>query len=172
MRVKLKNGLLISVLTAMACSTPPALAASFSAKVVSVVDGDTFKVQLSDTRATVILYGIDCPEPTQEYGEEAKKFTNENCFGKVVSIDLRGKDKMGRLIAVVSLADGTNLNQELVNKGLAWWSDKFAPKDELLKRFQSDAKTARRGLWSASNPVPPWIFRNGEKSVGATILSK
>lgn len=150
----------------------PAFAASFSAKVVAVVDGDTVRIQLSDTKATVVLYGIDCPELTQSFGAEAKKFTDEKCYGKVVSIELMGKDKMDRLLGVISLPDGTNLNHELVKQGLAWWSDKYAPKDEMLKRYHSAAKTSHRGLWSASNPVPPWIFRNGEKSVGGTILSK
>ena len=150
----------------------PAFAASFSAKVVAVVDGDTVRIQLSDTKATVVFYGIDCPELTQSFGAEAKKYTDEKCYGKVVSIELMGKDKMDRLLGVITLPDGTNLNQELVKQGLAWWSDKYAPKDEMLKRYHSAAKTSHRGLWSASNPIPPWIFRNGEKSVGGTILSK
>lgn len=163
--------LCVSVI-ALCALMSPAFAASFSAKVVAVVDGDTVRIQLSDTKATVVLYGIDCPELGQDFGEEAKKFTDEKCFGKVVTIELMGKDKMGRLLGVITLPDGTNLNQNLVLKGLAWWSDKYAPKDEVLKRYHSAAKTSHRGLWSASNPIPPWIFRNGDKSVGATILSK
>lgn len=165
-------GILLVVLLSFSSCITPAQAASFSAKVVAVVDGDTVRIQLSDTKATVILFGIDCPELGQSFGEEAKKFTDEKCFNKVVSIELQGKDKMGRLLGVITLADGTNLNHELVHQGLAWWSDKYAPKDEMLKRYHSAAKTSHRGLWSASNPVPPWIFRNGEKSVGGTILSK
>jgi micrococcal nuclease len=171
MYTKLMIGIL-SVGTAIACTVSPASAESFSAKVVSVLDGDTFKIQLSDTQAKVILYGVDCPEVGQEYGQEARKFTNDSCYGKTVTIDLRGKDKTGRLIGVVTLPDGTNLNHELVRKGLAWWSDKFAPKDETLKQLHTEAKTAHLGLWSASNPIPPWIFRNGDKNVGGKILPK
>ncbi len=159
-------------LFAFLCIVPQARAASFSAKVISVIDGDSFNIQLSDGKAKVILYGVDCPELGEDYGQEARTFTNAKCYGKTVTIDLRGKDKMDRLIGIVTLADGTNLNEELVRQGLAWWSDKFAPKDETLKRLHTEAKTSRRGLWAAPNPIPPWIFRNGDKSVGGKILTK
>lgn len=163
----------MAVLLAMFfCLLSPAVAESVSAKVVAVLDGDTLKVQLGDSKEKLILYGIDCPEIGQDYGQEAKKFTDDRCYGKLVTIEQRGLDKFGRIIGIVTLPDGTNLNEELVRQGLAWWSDKFAPKEETLKRLHNEAKSAHKGLWAAAKPIPPWIFRNGKRDVQATIMSK
>ncbi len=142
---------------------------TYSAKVTSVVDGDTLKVTAQGVRQTVILEGVDCPELEQDFGSEAKKFTEAVCGGKIVTVESHGKDRHGRTIASVVLSDGVNLNQELVKRGLAWWSDKFAPDDMKLKEYHITAKIGHTGLWSKNNPIPPWIFRNGSKSVEAKI---
>ena len=149
-----------------------AFADIFSGKVVSVVDGDSINVLHNDAREKVILYGIDCPENGQAFGPEAKKFTDDACFGKIVNVEEQGKDPRGRTIGVVLLPDGTNLNRELVKRGLAWWSDKYASKDANLKQLHEAAKAAKTGLWADANPVPPWLFRNGDKGVQATVMPK
>lgn len=140
-----------------------------SAQVVSVQDGDSLTVSHDGTKERVILYGIDCPEMAQDFGPIARKFTDDRCFRKQIKLEDHGKDSRGRLIAVVYLPDGTNLNQELVRQGLAWWSDKYAPQDASLKQLHMTAKKTHKGLWASEAAVPPWVFRNGEKSVKATI---
>ncbi|MBX9694477.1 MAG: thermonuclease family protein [Cyanobacteria bacterium] len=145
---------------------------TFSAKVLSVIDGDTLKISAAGKRETVILQGIDCPELTQDYGPEAKRFTEAVCSGKMINVECNGRDRHGRTIVTVYLSDGVNLNQELVKRGLAWWSDKFAPNDSALKALHSAAKNGHAGLWSKNNPIPPWIFRNGSKSVEAKLQPK
>ena len=40
-------------------------------------------------------------------------------FGKVVSLHITGRDRYSRTMAVV-MADGVNVNRELVRIGLAW----------------------------------------------------
>ncbi|MBS1997673.1 MAG: thermonuclease family protein [Cyanobacteria bacterium SZAS LIN-2] len=163
----------VALLASAVALCPEALAETFTAKVVSVVDGDTINVSVNGAaREKVILYGIDCPELTQEFGQNARQFTDQACFRKDVTIDVKSKDPHGRLIAVVTLADGTNLNQALVAHGLAWWSDKYAAKDTTLKGLHEQAKAAHKGLWAAPNPVAPWIFRNGAKDVQAEIKLK
>jgi micrococcal nuclease len=147
----------------------PGKAESFKATVVATVDGDTLTVSRGSTRERVILYGIDCPELTQDFGKEARQYTDSRCYRKVITIDDRGKDAHGRTIAVVYPPDGTNLNQDLLKEGLAWWSDKYAPNELELKQLQQAARTAHKGLWSAASPIPPWTFRNGQRSVHATI---
>lgn len=161
----------VSLLCSLAMA-PDAMAETFAAKVVSVVDGDTINVMHNGAKERVILYGVDSPELGQQFGAEARQFTDDRIYGKVVNVETHGTDPRGRTIAVVFAPDGSNLNQDLVKEGLAWWSDKFAPKDTKLKGMHVAAKTAQRGLWSAPNPIPPWIFRNGEKAVQATIISK
>lgn len=161
-------GLLVLSATSVAAET-------FSAKVVSVPDGDSLNVVRAPGGMSekVILYGIDCPEMGQEFGQEARAFTDGACYKKEVKIEETGKDSRGRIVANIYLSDGTNLNQQLVEKGLAWWSDKYAPNDKALKDLFSEAKAKKVGLWSsATKPIPPWLFRNGEKNVGAQIRPK
>lgn len=160
----------VLVLTSLLVTSHPAVRAEeFKGKVISVQDGDSLTVLNGKKPVKTILYGIDCPELKQSYGSQAREFTNASCYGKIVSIEDLGRDKNGRTIARVFLPDGSSLNEKLVGNGLAWWSDKYAPKDKVLKELQLAAQSARNGLWSENKPVPPWIFRNGEKSVQAVI---
>ncbi len=59
-------------------------------------------------------------------------------------------------MADVILPDGGSLNRSMVRAGMAWWYPKYAPADRELERLESEARAARRGLWSQPNPVPPW----------------
>lgn len=145
---------------------------SFDAKVVSVIDGDTLSVLHNGAKERVILYGIDCPEAAQEFGAEAKQFTDENCYGKVVTIESKGTDPRGRTIAVVTLPDGSNLNKRLLEGGMAWWSDKFAPNETRFQVLQASARAKKIGLWASPAPIPPWLFRNGDKGVQGSVISK
>ena len=54
--------------------------------------------------------------------------------------------------------------------GFGPWTDKFAPHEITLKKLFLAAKAAHTGLWSAPDPVPPWIFRNGSRSIQAVIV--
>jgi micrococcal nuclease len=164
----------LGMASSLSCAFMPlqALAETFDAKVVSVIDGDTISVLHNGGKERVILYGIDCPESAQEFGPEAKKFTDESCYGKMVTIECKGTDPRGRTIAVVTLPDGTSLNKQLLEQGFAWWSDKFAPGETRFQVLQASARTKKIGLWSGSNPIPPWLFRNGDKGVQGTIMTK
>jgi len=165
----------ISLFGLLFVQTSPVFAETFTAKVISVPDGDSLNIVrgAGGKSEKVIFYGIDCPEMGQEFGQEARAFTDGACYKKEVKIEESGVDSKGRIIAVVYLSDGTNLNQQLVEKGLAWWSDKYAPNDKTLKDLFTAAKAQKIGLWaSATKPIPPWIFRNGEKNVGAQIAPK
>lgn len=150
-------------------SSLPANAVEFKAKVISVQDGDSLTILHNGKAEKVILYGIDCPELKQDFGEQSREFTTNSCKGKIVSLDVRGKDRHERTIARVFLPDGSLLNLELLKLGLAWWSDKYAPEESEFKQSQIEAKSKHIGLWSSSSAIAPWIFRNGEKSVQAEI---
>ncbi len=149
---------MVLVLTIFAC--PPLLqAGSAVGSVIGVIDGDTISVLLNNTPTRVRLNGIDCPESRQPFGTRAKQFTSTLAFGKTVTIEDKGADRYGRMIADVILPDGTSLNRELVKAGMAWWYRKYAPSNWLLKELESDARQARRGLWADSQPAPPWDWR-------------
>jgi endonuclease YncB( thermonuclease family) len=49
----------------------------YRGEVVSVADGDTITVLTTDfERIKVRLYGVDCPEKGQPFGQEAKAYLN------------------------------------------------------------------------------------------------
>jgi micrococcal nuclease len=147
-----------------------ALAERYKVRVLTVYDGDTLLVDHGGKREKIILYGVDCPESAQDFGPQAKQFTEACCSHKDLVIDFKGRDKFNRLVAEIYLSDGADLNHELVKRGLAWWSDKFAAGDTVLQTLQTEAKAASAGLWAAPHPIPPWLFRNGDKAVQATIV--
>lgn len=132
----------------------------FEGKVVRVLDGDTIEVLQEKRTVRVRLNGIDCPEKTQAFGTKAKEYTSELCFGKNVSVDELGQDRYGRMIGEVKLADGKDLNQELVRAGLAWWFRKYAGKDKVLQELEEVARKEKRGLWSQDDAIAPWDFRH------------
>ena len=145
---------LASILTL--CSTGLVLA--WTGRCVGVVDGDTIQVVSQGGPVTVRLYGVDCPEICQKFGERARKFTSKMVPGKPVQIQQVFFDRYGRPIAWVSV-QGKSLNYEIVRAGLAWWYRKYAPTRTDLANLEEEARMAERGLWVADNPQPPWEWR-------------
>ncbi len=145
-------------------------AGSFTGEVVGVLDGDTIEVLHNGKAQRIRLQGIDCPEKGQPYGNNAKQATSSLVFAQVVTLEIHGKDKYGRVLADVSLADGTNVNQELVKEGWCWWYRKYAQEDTMLENLETEARDARKGLWVDPNPVPPWEWRKrGNRKLSKNI---
>ncbi len=83
-----------------------------------VVDGDTIDVE---GVGRIRLVGVNTPERGQDGYQEAKNFVKSQCLNKMVYLDIDDKknyDKYDRVLAVVYV-DDTNLNAQLLNKGLA-----------------------------------------------------
>ena len=128
--------------------------------VLRVIDGDTIELLLikSVKFVKIRLDGIDCPEKGQPYYEKATTYTSDLCLHKQVRVIKHDIDKYDRLIADIILPDGRNLSEEIVRVGLAWWYYLYSD-DLILKKLESEAKIARKGLWFQPNPMPPWEFR-------------
>lgn len=126
-------------------------------KVISVIDGNTIEVSLSENKKlTVLLEGIDCPEMGQEYGRDAKAFLEEMVLKKDVELEIKGRDRSGNHIAIVKVANGVDLRVELLKEGLAWTSENGS-KD--LEPYKTWAQRKGKGLWKQHSPVPPWTYR-------------
>jgi micrococcal nuclease len=148
---------------------------AWEGKVTGVTDGTYITVTHDGKGERVRLYGIDCPEKRQEFSQEAKKFTSEMVLRKVikvepVSVDRKGhtKDQYGRTLALVYIDNFVCLNEELIKSGLAWVFTQSCTRPECRnwKELEKLAKRKQLGLWSTSNPIPPWDFR---QSKGAQI---
>jgi len=133
--------------------------ADFAGKVVAVKDGDTLEVMKEGVAVRVRLYGIDCPEKGQAFGQRAKQAASDLTFGRTVKVIERDRDRCGRTVGEVIMQDGRSLNRELVRAGLAWWYRHYAKKDAELARLEEAAREAKLGLWADADPVPPWNWR-------------
>ena len=62
-------------------------------RVVSVADGDTITVEPINggDRIKVRLYGIDCPEMNQPFGQAGKTFVSRLVLYKTVDLDIKGQ---------------------------------------------------------------------------------
>ncbi|QEM05196.1 thermonuclease family protein [Mucilaginibacter rubeus] len=132
-------------------------------KVVKIKDGDTLGLLTGDNQqVTVRLAEIDCPEKSQAFGQAAKKFTSDLCFGKEVKLIGNEHDRYGRTVAQVVLIDGTNINYALVKNGYAWQYKAYSKNTELAA-LEQQAREDKLGLWQDANPTPPWDFRREKK---------
>lgn len=135
---------------------------AFTGEVVSVLNGDTIEILHNGTAQRVRLYGIDCPEEGQPFGNNAKQATSAMVFAMDVTLEIHGKDKYGHILADVLLADGTNVNYALVKDGWCWRYRK-STSDTTLEKLETEAIEAGRGLWADPQPVPPWEWRKKGK---------
>lgn len=133
----------------------PATQVENTVVVRTVVDGDT--IRLADNRL-VRLIGINTPEifhdqrPAQPLAYQAKRFL-ESLIGSsrrvAVQLGMEKEDRHGRLLAHVYLPDGTNVQQSLLQSGLAWWVA-VPPNIRLLecyKKAEQVAKLKQLGIW-------------------------
>lgn len=121
------------------------------AKVICVVDGDTFYVKLSKTGevADIRLWGVDCPESSpnkkcRKKGEEAcaaenvrgKKTTQETrelLSDSNITLEPPYQDNGKRKLAYVRLSNGIDLSRHLIEKCLCEEGYKNERKSEYKK---------------------------------------
>jgi endonuclease YncB( thermonuclease family) len=149
--------------------SPAISAPDITGKVVGVSDGDTITVLQNNTEFKIRLYGIDCPEKSQDFGNRAKQFTSGMVFGKAVQVLVEDTDRYGRTVGTVMI-NGKTLNEELVKAGFAWVYSQYCKKPicNQWKGYEETARNAKIGLWSQPNPTPPWEFRHGAKITPST----
>lgn len=134
-------------------------------EVVATHDGDSLKVSHLDGQVMAVrLYGVDCPELGQPYGDESRDLTGR-LVGQVVEVQPTGGRSWGRDVAVIVLSDGCTLQAALVEAGLAWVDGRFCHSSECdgWRQAQEQAREARRGLWADDSPVPPWVWRRAKR---------
>lgn len=135
---------------------------ALTGRVVGVADGDTITVLTANKQQIKVrLYGIDCPEKRQAYGDRARDFTGAAVFGRDVCVETLGRDRYGRTLGIIFGPDGRVLNRELLANGLAWVYKKYCKRPECVQWHgdEAEARSARRGLWRHENPLPPWVYR-------------
>jgi endonuclease YncB( thermonuclease family) len=130
-------------------------------RVIAIKDGDTIDILFDGKPLTIRLAHVDCPElkKRQPYGQAAKKFTSDMCFGQIVTAINEGKfDRYKRLISVVLNEKNENINKELLKAGLAWHFKKYSS-DLSYANLELNARENKIGIWSDKNVIAPWNWR-------------
>ena len=142
----------------------PSTCFSWSAKVVSVTDGDTINVIRDSRQIEVRLYGIDTPEKKQDYGQQAKDLTSALVAGRNVEIEQKDTDQYGRVVGLVNV-DGQSLNELIIQNGYAWVYWQYCKEKFCIDWVKSEevARQQKKGMWSSSVVVPPWEWRAAQR---------
>jgi len=102
-------------------AVPPPGPPAFSARVVDLMDGDSFKMICEAGTVEVRLFDVDCPEFDKPGGERAKSITRQTTLSRRVWVfpaGKRPKDAYGRLLARVWTTKGW-LSDVLLRMGAA-----------------------------------------------------
>lgn len=126
-----------------------------TAMVLSVIDGDTIKIQLGDKKINVRYIGINSPEldsDEREIAEEALKVNQQMVENQTVTLyrDTSETDRFGRLLRYVFVGN-LFINYEMVRLGYARQRD--YPPDSACKQIfiqaQKEAISLHLGVWKS-----------------------
>lgn len=126
-------------------------------EVVGIQDGDTIELKMvysgenarnrKGKNLRIRLAHVNCPEKGKAFYTNAKQFSSNLCFRKIVTIIHSNKfDRYGRLIGEVILPNGKNLNKELVNAGLAIHFKKYSNSSRYAN-LELQARIKKVGIW-------------------------
>jgi len=141
-------------------------ARTIQGKVTRVIDGNTLEFLSSEgEQYTILLYGIDCPELTQAFGDEARICLEKLSLNKSATVTITGKDRSGNSVAEVKINGKSDPRIQLLKEGLAWTSEKGA--DTNLESYRAVSQSKKKGLWKDENPTPPWTHRHQQSMLEA-----
>ncbi len=152
----------LKVILALALSFPVWADTPAENLVVSVHDGDTLTVLVGKQQVKVRLAEIDAPELRQPFGQRSRQSLADLCFQHSAKVEQIARDRYGRSVGKVECA-GMDASAHQVALGMAWVYDRYSKHSSPLYRLQDGAKTAKRGLWADSDPVPPWEWRKEKR---------
>lgn len=143
-----------------------AYAETISGRVTSIIDGDTLIVAEANHQPRRIhLAGIDAPEITQSFGQNAKTGLSALAFGQQATANCKPGSRPGPAQCTVHIGN-QDLGLELIRAGMAWWDRQNSALQAAQERADYEhaeflAKIHRHGLWNSKNPTPPWEWRHG-----------
>ncbi|MDB5874219.1 MAG: hypothetical protein JWQ07_3661 [Ramlibacter sp.] len=143
----------------LAAFTAPAGARMLEGVVTHVTDGDTLWVRPANASSAVQvrLQGIDAPEICQAFGTQARDALAARVLHRQVQVSVRARDVYQRSVGRVSL-QGQDLGAWLVAGGYAW-SAHYQRRAGPYAQEEMNARSTRRGLWSAGGALEPRLFR-------------
>ncbi|WP_226346893.1 thermonuclease family protein [Agilicoccus flavus] len=131
--------------------------------VVGVVDGDTIKVRVDGRTERVRVIGIDTPELAGDecFAQEAASRMQSLAQSRSVRLSADptqdDRDRYGRLLRHVILADGRSAARVLIGEGFGreYTYDAAYRGQAEHRRAQESARAAGRGVWSSGCATAP-----------------
>lgn len=130
-----------------------------------VIDGDTLVLQPDAGTGKPIklrLLGLDAPEICQAGGVEARDAIAQRLAGRRVQVTGEFEDDYHRRLATITV-DGDDIGAWMVLRGHAW-NARYRGQPGPYAREEGEARAARRGLFAATDPLPPRSFRHARGS--------
>lgn len=149
-----------SVILSISITFPTFAFAQEQGIVTSVVDGDTFNVEIDGTTETVRIIGIDTPEtvhpskPVQCFGKEASNALKGVLDGEEATLEknpAEERDRYGRLLRYVEI-EGVDIGASMIEEGFAYSYRQYPhPRLEEYNTLEKEARGENRGLWGSCN---------------------
>lgn len=133
---------------------------TYTGTLSTVAAGDLVTINHSGVSTQVRLYGIDCPESGQAYADESRDAVIKSVLDTTVSVKVLAIDSQKVPVALIFDGTGNSLSHVLVQKGLAWWDERNAAKDVMLRKLNADAVVAGEGIFSDPAALAPWDYRS------------
>ena len=154
------NRLLLICFLTIVLGTSTTYSQEFTVRVVGISDGDTFTaINRDNLQLKIRIYGIDAPEKGQGFGNKAKEVLSDYVYGQNIVIDVQSRDSWGRYVSYVFTPDGKDVSLLMLKAGMAWHFKKYDSTEEYAKA-EEQARKSKIGLWSTTDPVAPWDYRN------------
>ncbi len=143
-----------------------------TAKIISIIDGDTVRIRYQNKQKSLRLKGIDCFETSISkhaksqakyhkikinkvfyWGDTAKKFVQKNLkINKSYKVRILGKDKYGRFLGYIYLENHEPLGLNLLRHGYCeqMFFNKYKSKIHKTEYREAEqhAKREKLGIWS------------------------
>ena len=141
-------------------ATPPY---SYSGRIGRIWGGDNFEVVDNGQLHYAFIRGVDTPEPGQAWHQEGKVMLRKLSRHGNATVSVLDRDDWKREVADVQIPNpktGEVIDPalELLRLGLAWFDQSDGPYTETYREAETLARKEKIGIWSQSNPVPPWEF--------------
>lgn len=133
-------------------------------------DGDTLTcVSPESKKGTFIVRfaGLDAPERGQPFWRASRDLLRRLAIPGTIASCYK-QDRYGRDVCRLHSAQGDDLADAMLKSGMAWHSIRYAHEETEAERAryaesEASARASRTGLWSESNPQPPWECREVRK---------
>ena len=137
-------------------------ASTLFGRVIEVNDGDVITVFNLNRPVRIKLVGVDAPEAAQAFGDVARKHLSDLVYDKSVLVEYWGIAADGSLVGRVMLNDA-DVGAQMIRDGAAWFDTsnpgRLSVADRAIyQQSEQAARTERRGLWQAQDPIAPWEF--------------